>query len=72
MAQTRSFKDIWKSVVFGQDSTEEVGPELSFRVLAVRKEAFRKGVWRHRKGGTRKRHRQECADVLWGQNLYPC
>lgn len=36
MAQTRSFKDIWKRVVFG-----EMVPELSFRVLAVRRQLGR-------------------------------
>lgn len=50
-------------MVFGEDSTEEVGPELSFKVLAVRRQLGRAS---EDTGSVRKGHRQRCADMLWG------
>lgn len=49
-------------MVFGEDSTEEVGPERSFKVLAVRRQLGRAS---EDTGRVRKGHRQGCADVLW-------
>lgn len=66
-----SNKEFWKRVVFGEDSTEEVGPELSLRMLAVRRNLERASQG-HRKSGTSEGQRQECANVPLGQDLYPC